>query len=168
MIPGSGRSPGVGNGNPLQYSCLGNPMDGGAWWATVHGVTQSWTWLSMHTHTVANLTGFPDHSESTLGPLWHLWEPLNSGKRPFVFLTDWVCCLSIFLIHLCRPAPCVLSHSVVSGSLRPMGCSPSGSSIHGISQARILEWVAIPFSRGSFRLRDQTQVSRFVSRFFTI
>ena len=35
-IPGSGRSPGEGNGNPLQYSCLENPMDGGAWWATVH------------------------------------------------------------------------------------------------------------------------------------
>ena len=45
-IPGSGRSPGEGNGNPLQYSCLENPMDGGAWWATVHGVTKSWTWLS--------------------------------------------------------------------------------------------------------------------------
>ena len=39
-IPGSGRSPGEGNGNPLQYSCLENPMDGGAWWATVHGVTK--------------------------------------------------------------------------------------------------------------------------------
>ena len=37
-IPGSGRSPGEGNGNPLQYSCPGNPMDRGAWWATVHGV----------------------------------------------------------------------------------------------------------------------------------
>ena len=36
-IPGLGRSPGEGNGNPLQYSCLENPMDGGAWWATVHG-----------------------------------------------------------------------------------------------------------------------------------
>ena len=36
-IPGSGRSPGEGNGNPLQYSCLENPMDGGAWWATVRG-----------------------------------------------------------------------------------------------------------------------------------
>ena len=36
-ILGSGRSPGEGNGNPLQYSCLENPMDGGAWWATVHG-----------------------------------------------------------------------------------------------------------------------------------
>ena len=37
-IPGSGRSPGEGNGNPLWYSCLENPMDGGAWWATVHRV----------------------------------------------------------------------------------------------------------------------------------
>jgi len=39
-VPGSGRPPGEGNGNPLQYSCLGNPMDRGAWWATVHGVTE--------------------------------------------------------------------------------------------------------------------------------
>ena len=40
LIPGSGRSPGEGNGNPLQYSCLENPMDRGAWQATVHGVTK--------------------------------------------------------------------------------------------------------------------------------
>ena len=40
LTPGLGRSPGVGNGNPLQYFCLGNPMDRGAWWATVHGVTK--------------------------------------------------------------------------------------------------------------------------------
>ena len=39
-IPGSGRSSGEGNGNPLQYSCLGNLMDRGAWWATVHGVAK--------------------------------------------------------------------------------------------------------------------------------
>ena len=39
-IPGSGRSPREGHGNPLQYSCLGNPMDRGAWWATVHGVAE--------------------------------------------------------------------------------------------------------------------------------
>ena len=37
LIPGSGRSPGEGNGNPLQNSCLGNPTDRGAWWATIHG-----------------------------------------------------------------------------------------------------------------------------------
>ena len=40
-IPGLGRSPRGGHGNPLQYSCLENPMDRGAWWATVHGVTES-------------------------------------------------------------------------------------------------------------------------------
>ena len=40
-IPGLGRSPGEGNGNPIQYSWLENPMDGGAWWATVHGITKS-------------------------------------------------------------------------------------------------------------------------------
>ena len=45
-IPGSGRSPGDGNGNPLQYSCLGKPMDRGAWWATVHGVAKRKTPLS--------------------------------------------------------------------------------------------------------------------------
>ena len=39
-IPGSGRSPGERNGNPLQYSCLENPMDGGVWWATLSGVTE--------------------------------------------------------------------------------------------------------------------------------
>ena len=43
LIPTSGRSPGEGNGNPLQYSCLENSMDGGAWWATVHGVAKSQT-----------------------------------------------------------------------------------------------------------------------------
>ena len=45
-IPGSGRSPREGNGNPLQYSCLENPMDRGAWWATIHGITKGWTQLS--------------------------------------------------------------------------------------------------------------------------
>ena len=43
LIPRLGRYPGEGNGNPLQYSCLGNPMDRGAWWATVHGVSKSQT-----------------------------------------------------------------------------------------------------------------------------
>ena len=44
-IPGLGRSPGGGHSNPLQCSCLENPMDRRAWWATVHGVAKSWTWL---------------------------------------------------------------------------------------------------------------------------
>ena len=45
LIPGQGTN-GEGNGTPLQYSCLENPMDGGAWWAAVHGVAESWTRLS--------------------------------------------------------------------------------------------------------------------------
>ena len=44
-IPGSGRSPGRGHGNPLHYSFMENPMDRGAWWATVHRVSKSWTKL---------------------------------------------------------------------------------------------------------------------------
>ena len=58
-MPGSGRSPGIGNGNPLQYSCLENSMDRGAWQATVHGAAESDTTeqLSAHAHTQA---GIPD------------------------------------------------------------------------------------------------------------
>ena len=51
-IPGSGRSSGEGNGTPLQYSCLENPMDGGAWWAAVHEVEKSRTRLSDFTFTL--------------------------------------------------------------------------------------------------------------------
>ena len=52
VIPGSGRSLGGGHGNPPQYSCMENPMDGGAWWAIVYRVAKNWIWLkwlSMHT-----------------------------------------------------------------------------------------------------------------------
>ena len=45
-VPGLGRYPGEGNGNPLQYSCLGNLVNRGAWWATVHGVSKNWTQLN--------------------------------------------------------------------------------------------------------------------------
>ena len=51
LIPGLGRSPGEGHGNTLQYSCLENPRDRGAWWSMVRGITMSWTFLkqlSMH------------------------------------------------------------------------------------------------------------------------
>ena len=60
------------------------------------------------------------------------------------------------------------SCSVVSDSLRPMDCSPQSSSIHGILQARILEWVAISFSRGSSGPRDRTQVSHIAGRRFNL
>ena len=62
-IPGLGRSPGEGNGNPLQYSCLENPIDRGAWWPTVHGVAKSRTRLSDFTFKIMELV--KAHSAST-------------------------------------------------------------------------------------------------------
>ena len=59
-IPGSGRSPGIGNSNPLQYCCVENPMDRGAWWATVHRIAKSQTWLKqLNTHIYAVYMSIP-------------------------------------------------------------------------------------------------------------
>ena len=63
-ISGSGRSPRGGHSNPFQYSCLGNPMDRGAWWATVHRVTQSRTWLKLlSTHIIDSKVFLLDSSQ---------------------------------------------------------------------------------------------------------
>ena len=69
-IPGSGRSPGGGDGNPLQDSCLENPMDRGVWWATVHRVAKSRTWLkwlSTHACSQKSVRKFPPPSSSCQG-----------------------------------------------------------------------------------------------------
>ena len=72
---------------------------------------------------------------------------------------------SILIVHMwCE----MWSRSVVSDLCDPMNCSPPGSSVHGILQARILEWVAISFSRGSSRPGDQTRVSHIAGRHFTL
>ena len=67
---------------------------------------------------------------------------------------------------------CVLGCALVTLSCltvcEPVDCSPPGSSVHGILQARILEWVIMPSSRGSSQPRDGTQVSRIAGRFFTV
>ena len=68
LIPGWRRSPGGGNGNGnlLQWSCQENPMDRGAWMATVHGIPKSWTWLSAHTHLEHNRFHFWGNLSSSL------------------------------------------------------------------------------------------------------
>ena len=76
-IPGLGRSSGVGNGNPLQFCCPENPMDREAWQATVHGVTESWTQLSAHTHTPILLRGF-------------CYLPAHKWSWQFNFVARWV------------------------------------------------------------------------------
>ena len=102
-IPGLGRSPGEGNGNPLQYSCLENPMDRGAWWAIVHGVTKSQTRLSDFTFT------FSTCSKQALGlllvALWGLlivvashcggFSPAAQGFWPMCSIV-MACVLSCF------------------------------------------------------------------------
>ena len=72
LIPGSGKSPGEGNSNPLQYSCLENSKDRGAWLAIVHGIAESQTWLSSHTHTEASFVYF-----LSLIPLLQEIDPKN-------------------------------------------------------------------------------------------
>ena len=78
LIPDLGRSPGGGHGNPLQHSCLENPMDWGTWRATVHRVAQSWTRLSdlalMHIGDVQNdpETMFHLPGSSSLWPSFQL------------------------------------------------------------------------------------------------
>ena len=99
LIPGLERSPGGGHGNSLQYSCLENPMDRGAWWATVHGVAQSRIWLkqcSMHawltTYTTVLLHKSPPmwYQNAFLKYLFYLFGCVgNCGtwNRDFFFLS---------------------------------------------------------------------------------
>ena len=96
-ISGSGRSPGGGNGNLLQYSCLENSMDRGAWWAEVHRIAKSWTQLSTHTHTHTHT-----HTQE-------MSVPLN-----FRFC---ICGCEEFEDFMIRSDQ--ISRSVVSNSLRP-------------------------------------------------
>ena len=89
-IPGLKRSPGEGNSNPLQCSCLENPMDGGAWWATVHGVTKSWTQLSDFSFTFRGSVSVPQTADEQLLlylPFLHVFQKINAG---FVFLLSVV------------------------------------------------------------------------------
>ena len=87
-FPGSGRSPGEGNGNPLQYSCLENPMDRGAWRATAHGLTKSQIWLSdQHTNSL-----FQDPFSSELFSMFSFRNIAEESVAEMV--KEW---LSIFL-----------------------------------------------------------------------
>ena len=87
--PGLGRSPGVGNSNPLQYSCLENPMDRGAWWATLHGVAEpdSVEGLSTHMHTLISHGAYIPENTG----LVHWWVFIQCGVHycPFLKMRNW-------------------------------------------------------------------------------
>ena len=81
-IPESGRSPGEGHSNPLQYACLENPMDRGAWWATVRSVAKSWTRLKqLHTHT------------------FHFTYIYINVQCVYIHIHVYICTHHIFFIH---------------------------------------------------------------------
>ena len=94
MIPGSGRSPGEGNGNPLQYSCLENPMEGGAWWATVQEVAKSRTRLSDFTFT------FTFHLFPVTSICSYLYYITNSTFFNFTLVLFFFLSLLLFFIEL--------------------------------------------------------------------
>ena len=103
LIPGSGRSPGEGNGNSLQYSCLENPMDRGARGTTVQGIAKSQIWLkqlSMHAHTHTQNGVFFIHEKG------HLWQHGWTSRKSF-FSADF---LSTFLL------PLIVLYLLMSGS----------------------------------------------------
>ena len=80
-FPRSGRSPGRGNGNPLQHSSLENSMDRGAWWAIVHGVTKRRTQLSTHAHTYSHTNKWMiDLKENNLSSAVRIWEACFQKK----------------------------------------------------------------------------------------
>ena len=89
--PESGRSPGKGNGNPLQYSCLGNPMNRGAWWAMVHGVTESDTIeVPEHTHHLVSIISLHvSFSLRMFSVASVMSDSATSWKQPTRLLCPW-------------------------------------------------------------------------------
>ena len=94
---------------------------------------------------------------------------ISFSLKSFIYL-EWICvyCVKDVEDVVFKWLTICVSCSVVPNSLWPMDCSPPGSSVHGILQVRILEWIAIPLSRGSSWPRDWTPVSYIAGGFFTI
>ena len=136
---------GEGNGNPLHYSCLEDPREGGAWWATVYGVAQSWTRLKRLS------------SSSNRG----FFQPRDQTRvccigRFFTTSTIWETPLSAVMAHT-NTTLTITAHTnaAVADAKSLQSCltlcdprdgSPPGSPVPGILRARTLEWVAISFS----------------------
>ena len=143
---------GEGNGTPLQYSCLENPMEGGAWWATVHGVAESRTQLSDFTFTFhfhALEKEMATHSSVLAWRIPGMGEPnglLSMGSHRVGH--DWsdLAAAAVWLVGFYFQECFAL---VVSDSVWPHGLSPTRLLRPWILQARILEWAAICYTRGS-------------------
>ena len=111
-IPGSGRSPGEGNGNPLQYSCLGNPMDRRVWRATVHGVTKSQTWLATTTFIFFSFSYTHTHT--------HTYTHTDTHTHKYIYMYTYILFIffSIMVYHrTLNTVPCLASFLIPSHKL---------------------------------------------------
>ena len=151
LIPGSGRSPGEGKGNPLQYSCLENLMDRGAWQATVHGV-------AIVRHDLASKQPPPSSVFHTFSQSGTCMLPciMTLGSTENVRGHMMTSAPRLYSVTLALPqnpladlklkwgSACVCSVAQSCPTLcDSRDCSLPGSSVRGIFQARILEWIAI-------------------------
>ena len=179
-------------GKLLHYSCMGNPMDRGAWHATVHGVTKSRTRLSDWTEL--NWTHVRDPGKLSNLPNWtkisSSTQPSAKNKRGswgwggyqekhrnqgwcWCRFKSWSSQLIrisgdlVILFFLVQRGSCYSVAQLCPTLWNPMDCSMPGSSIHGISQARILEWVAISPFRGSSKPRDRSGIPCLEGGLFT-
>ena len=100
LIPGSGRSPGEGNGNPLQYSCLENPMDRGVWWAIVHRVAKSQTRLKQFSTAHDHVVQFSSVAQSC--PT--LCDPWTAAHQASLSITNSQNLLKLMSIELVMPS----------------------------------------------------------------
>ena len=151
------RFPGVGNGNPFQYSCLENSMDRGAWWATVHGVAKSQKQLS-DTHCISSqcllkvlMYSSPDDLQDF--KILNCHNLCLNWMDNVVFHNFLECSNSNLQLNILFFGNFLFAAATAAKSLQscptlcdPIDSSPSGSTVLGILQARTLEWVAISFS----------------------
>ena len=111
-------------------------------------------------------------SQGKLGNVVPSWAATSQLEQYLMARKYWFWWTASYLCHTCKGYKphinIVLLAQLCPTLCDPKDCSPPGSSVHEILQARILEWVAIPFPRGSSQLSDHTQVSCFAGRFFTI
>ena len=159
-------SDGEGNGTPLQYSCLENPIDGGAWWAAVHGVAKSWTRLSnfpftFHFHALEK--EMATHSSVLAWRIPGMGEPnglLSMGShRVWQGWSNLAAAAAACSVRF--PGCCFWPLSHVWLICDPIDCNLPGSSVHGISQARILQWVTISLTRVSRYSSTMTRAITF-------
>ena len=146
MIPELERSPGEGNGKPLQYSCLEKSIDGGAWWAAVHGVTKSQTQLSNFTFTCFLESHCSFIKGGFVPPLLHyfqesqpFWDHEPFGKSGEHYGPSLRIMFYMYKTHGILKNPILLKRKKESEVVQScptlcdsMDCSPPGSSIHGI------------------------------------